>query len=272
MGLMLSSRVAYSDRRSFPPRSIPLIFAALTCIVGCRQPEDHVRAGEQGALRRRSAAHRSVIGKSVENRPIECLTFGDGPDGVLIIATIHGNESAGTPLLERLAEHIDARPEWIAGRRIMLVPVANPDGYAMHIRHNVRGVDLNRNFPASNWKNSYGHGTIALSEPESAALHDLLESTRPKRIVSLHEPYGCIDYDGPAEDLARAMAAACNLPVKKLGGRPGSLGSYAGEKLGIPIITVELPESAGHWEGEALWDRYGKMLLEVITYPETSTR
>lgn len=154
----------------------------------------------------------------------------------------------------------------IAGHRILLVPVTNPDGFENRVRHNHRGVDLNRNFPASNWNSSGRHGDSALSEPESVALHDLIETSRPNRIVSLHEPYGCIDYDGPAEGLARAMAAQCDLPVRKLGGRPGSLGSYAGETLKIPIVTVEFPEYVGRWDGAAMWDRYGKMLLAAIAY------
>jgi protein MpaA len=213
-----------------------------------------------------------IIGKSVEGRPIECLTFGEGADCIVLLATIHGNESAGTPLLDRLAVHVSHTPELIAGRRIILVPVTNPDGMARRIRHNVRGVDLNRNFPASNWRNASQHGDTALSEPESVALQKLLQSARPSYIVSLHEPYGCIDYDGPGEGLARAMAAACDLPVKKLGGRPGSLGSYAGESLGIPIVTVEFPEYVARWDGAAMWERYGKMLLAAIEYSPTTSQ
>src|SRR5262245_54167473 len=239
----------------------------LICVLGCRPPDERVRT-EPPATQGRLAAYASVIGQSVEGRPIEILKFGDGSDCSLIIATIHGNESAGTPLLERLADDIVARPEIIAGRTIILLPITNPDGYAQRIRHNVHDVDLNRNFPASNWENSHQHGTRALSEPESVALHQLISSAQPKRIVSLHEPYGCIDYDGPAQELANAMAAQCDLPVKKLGGRPGSLGSYAGEKLGIPIVTVELPEAAGTWDASALWDRYGKMLLAAVEFSD----
>ncbi len=250
------------------------VFAAVlvACFAGCRQPDDRLRDEDQARRDHLRSSHRSLIGKSVEARPIECLTYGDGPDTVLILATIHGNESAGTPLLERLAVHFDAHPDLVAGRRILLVPVTNPDGFSKRVRHNHSGVDLNRNFPASNWNSSERHGDSALSEPESVALHNLIESARPNRIVSLHEPYGCIDYDGPAEGLARAMAAQCDLPVRKLGGRPGSLGSYAGETLKIPIVTVEFPESVARWDGAAMWDRYGKMLLAAITYPESPTR
>ena len=85
---------------------------------------------------------------------------------MLLVATIHGNESAGTPLLERLAERLESDPELLRNRRVLLVTVANPDGLARRTRGNARGVDLNRNFPTTNRKDTRRSGT-ALSEPGS---------------------------------------------------------------------------------------------------------
>jgi len=79
----------------------------------------------------------------------------------------------------------------------------------------------------------------------------------------------CIDYDGPASALAARMAQYCDLPVKKLGAEPGSLGSYAGLTLRIPIITFELLPSDSALSPERLWQRYGKALLAAIVYPDT---
>jgi murein peptide amidase A len=114
-----------------------------------------------------------------------------------------------------------------------------------------------------------------LSEPESVAIHGVIDTFRPSRIVSLHQPANegnaCIDYDGPAEVLARAMAARCDLPVKRLGNRSGSLGSYAGFVLGIPIVTAELPKDADQWPPQVVWDRYGPMLIAAIVFPGTSS-
>ena len=42
-----------------------------------------------------------------------------GRTAVLFLATIHGNESAGTPVLERLAHELMARPELLAGKRAL---------------------------------------------------------------------------------------------------------------------------------------------------------
>lgn len=213
---------------------------------------------------------RSVIGRSVKGRPIEMIAFGAGPDVVLIMATIHGNEDVGTPLLKRLVSHLEANPNLSDGRRVLLLPDVNPDGRAEQLRGNTRGVDLNRNFPADNYQNGGHHGAKPLSEPESAAIHSLLMQERPSRIVSIHQPlnYGseCIDYDGPGQSLAAEMGRHTNIPVRRIGSRPGSLGSFAGETLGIPIITLELPKEAKGRAVEELWRDYGPMLLAAIDY------
>ena len=208
-----------------------------------------------------------TIASSREGRLITCQTLGDGPRSILILATIHGNEAAGTPLLERLGEYLGDHPEILSGKRVVLVPSVNVDGMALRQRHNARGIDLNRNFPARNFHETRRNGSRPLSEPESRAIFELLERYRPGRVVSIHQPLGCIDYDGPAHALARAMSRVSDLPVRKLGGRPGSLGSYVGENLGIPTVTVELPAEASQFQPAELWDRYGAMLLKAITYP-----
>jgi len=250
----------------------PIVLALLLC-AGCKPPDERLQT--EGTLKDaplRIEPQRIVPGSSVEGRPIECLIFGQGEDIVLIMAMIHGNEPAGTPLVRQLADHLTERPGLLEGRMVLLMPIANPDGMARGTRHNIHGVDLNRNFPASNFHPTGNHGSSALSEPESVAIHRVLVTYKPDRIVSIHQPinYGnaCIDYDGPGEALAKAMAAQTDLPVKTLGGRPGSLGSFAGITLGIPIITVELPKKASNMSDELLWERYSGMLLAAIHFPE----
>jgi protein MpaA len=193
-------------------------------------------------------------------------------DVVLIMATIHGSEPAGTPLVRRLTDHLAKHPRLLAGRKVVLLPLANPDGMARGTRTNARRVDLNRNFPSANWSKRAKNGSQPLSEPESRAVFELIETHRPRRIVSIHQPLGLIDYDGDAKPLADAMAARSDLPVKRLGSKPGSLGSYAGVTKGIPIITLELPRAAGGMDSETLWKRYGPMLLAAIRYPEPTPK
>lgn len=209
---------------------------------------------------------RLTLGYSVEDRPIEAQVFGDGPDATLFLATIHGNESAGTPLLYELSRYLGSSPGLLGDRRVVLIPIVNPDGYDHRSRYNVNRVDWNRNFPAANRKNGKRYGESALSEPEAVAIASAIRRFRPDRIVTIHQPVACVDFDGPAADLATAMAEACSLSVKRLGLKPGSLGSYAGVTLGIPVVTVELPAGASRMDDEELWRRYGPMLIAAIEY------
>ena len=244
-------------RRSISPCLVSIALAA-----GCRSAP----VGTQDA-----PLELHVLGHSVEERAIECVRRADEGAPVLFIAGIHGNEAAGVPLVRRLARELEAGPEWSARRHVLIVPEANPDGLAHGTRSNARGVDLNRNFPAANWGSDRQRGAEPLSEPESRALHDLILAERPACILSFHQPVDVIDYDGPAEELARALAEVGPLAVRRLGGRPGSLGSWAGLDLGIPILTIELPRWADALDGDELWALYGPMLRRAITWQATAS-
>ena len=213
-------------------------------------------------------AYYRIIGTSVQGYPLVCQVVGRGPDVTLVMATIHGSEPAGTPLVRRLARHLQEYPDLLNGRAVVLLPVANPDGMARENRYNAHGVELNRNFEAANRVTDGHSGQTALSEPEARAIRQLVLEYKPDRIVSLHQPLSCIDYDGPAEPLASRMGEYCDLPVKKVGARPGSLGSYAGVTLGIPIITFEMLPADSKLDSQALWDRYGKALVAAVVYPD----
>ena len=192
----------------------------------------------------------------------------DRPETILILASIHGDESAGTPLVQMLATVLDEDHTLTPDRRVVLVPVVNPDGLAANTRGNANGVDLNRNFDSANWgtsKRAKG-GVEPLSEIETNYLVELFERYEPDRVVSLHQPFGLVDFDGPGEAYARAVAEAGGLPVQKLGSRPGSFGSYVGVDHGVPILTIELPADAHRWSDARLWERFGPMMLKAVTW------
>ena len=248
------------------------VLAAILALAGCQEPMPYPQFSEMPYPSATALlGQHHIVGSSVSNSPIMTQIFGQGPDVILILATIHGDEPAGTPLLRSLAKHIRSHLELINGRTIVLLPVANPDAFARNTRHNANGVDLNRNFSAANRINTATTGRSPLSEPEARAIAQIIEQYKPRRTVSLHQRRnrrpGCIDYDGPAREIARRMAQYCDLPVNKLGAMPGSLGSYAGLTLRIPIITFEMQTADSQLTPQALWRKYGKALLAAITYP-----
>ena len=261
------SKYGNMNGRSSITLTIPAL-VVLLALAGCTRPTPYP---EFSTFPHTSVAamlgQHHIVGSSVRGSPIMTQVFGQGPDVVLIMATIHGNEPAGTPLVRRLAKQLNNNLQLLNGRTVILLPLANPDGYAADTRQNARGVDLNRDFAAANRINSPTTGRYALSEPEARIIKQLITQYTPNRIVTIHQPLACIDYDGPARPIADRMAQYCDLPVRKLGARPGSLGSYAGETLRIPTITFEMRHSDSRLSPESLWRKYGKALLSAITYP-----
>ena len=63
----------------------------------------------------------------------------------------HGNEGmsieASYLFLQDVLERSAADPSYLAGKRLVVTPVVNPDGYLQDCRNNWNGVDLNRNYP-----------------------------------------------------------------------------------------------------------------------------
>jgi protein MpaA len=211
-----------------------------------------------------------VLTRSVSGVDVSVFRFPSAsPDAanVLLFAGIHGDEGTTVAVMRRFTAELEVSAERLSVN-VFVVGLANPDGLAAHTRTNANKVDLNRNFPAKNWKTSmrktqYWNGPEPLSEPESKALHDLVLELRPVRILSLHSikagRHGN-NFDGPAQSLAELLASKNGYNVLPTIGypTPGSFGSWAGIDLGIPTITLELPsnisgESAWKQNREALW-------------------
>lgn len=183
---------------------------------------------------------------SVEGRPLGWRVFGaerEAAPTVLLLGAIHGDEPMSHRLLEGFAADLQANPDWAAGRRVVVATPLNPDGLARGTRTNARGVDLNRNFPAKSWRKGDARGDAPLSEPESRLVAHLVERYAPVAVVSVHAPFRCVNWDGPAEGLAQAMADRSGYPLRASIGypTPGSLGAWLGGDRQVPIVTLELP-------------------------------
>jgi predicted deacylase len=216
---------------------------------------------------------REILGASVLGEPIALEKFGNGPINVLVLGGIHGDEVTSVDVTRGLASLLRADPALIPpGRTISIIEVANPDGYARKTRSNSRDIDLNRNFPARNFKAGGGRGfrggSSPASEPETRAILTAIAQLRPRLIISVHSIRGGKqqnNYDGPGQGVAELMAARNGYPVTANIGypTPGSLGSYAGGDLQIPVITLELPREQA---GFAAWAHNREALLAAIRW------
>ncbi len=239
-----------------------MLTALLLVVMGCRHVEPELVEPSQ--------IRKIELGKSVQGTPIVMTRIGDAPRPVFIMAAIHGDEVTTAPVAQRLLALIEANPRLLNGKSVTILPVANPDGYAAKTRSNAHGVDLNRNFPAKNWKGSIGrrnYGTKPLSEPESRAILSAMDTLKPSLIISMHSierGRHCNNFDGPAKRIAELMNTHNHYPVTETMGypTPGSLGSYAGIDRGIPIITLELPRNAS---ADEAWDQNREALLRAIS-------
>lgn len=188
---------------------------------------------------------------------------------VLLIGGIHGDELTSASIVFRWLQWL-GEPDSDGGRyHWRVIPVANPDGLLANPpqRTNGRGVDLNRNFPTPDWSrdaHTYWAGKTgrdprrfpgreALSESETRWLHDEIESFQPDLVVSIHAPFGILDYDGAAQQPERFG----HLKLNRLGTYPGSLGNYGSTRKNTPVITIELPHATAMpspGEQRQIWD------------------
>ena len=159
---------------------------------------------------------------------------------LLVIGVFHGDEPQGEYFIN---SYLEDCPK--AGKNALYyIPRLNPS----NTRKNLRGVDLNRNFPTKNWikseNNDYFGGNEPNSEEETKFLVDLIENNNFSAIITIHSPYKTVNFDGPAEFLANKISAIIGYPTSSDIGypTPGSFGTYCGVERKIPTITIEIDE------------------------------
>jgi len=205
--------------------------------------------------------------QSAQKRPIETLLFGTGTRRIVFLASLHGDEPQSVGVVEQLAQHLASHPDLLAGCKVLLVRCANPDGLEGRFSLNSRGVDLNRNFPGSNWSKTPDRrsGSKAASEPETAALVKLLSEFKPSLLVHVKDSrdVGRVNSEGNCVELADQVARLRKFEVMRNAGTKttGSLENYAASKLNTPALTVLLPLER---DDSTAWDRNRDALLTII--------
>ena len=193
-----------------------------------------------------AAAALLLFGHSADHQPLRAERVGEGPVKVLVVGSIHGNETAGRAVISRLRR---ATPP--AGVELWLVDTVNPDGVLRGTRQNARGVDLNRNF-GRRWAgggrafDTYFPGRSAFSEPESRAVRRLVRLLHPAVTVWYHQHMRLVNLsDGVDRRVVRDYARRVGLPARQLPRYRGTATGWQNHTFpGSNAFVVELP--AGH--------------------------
>lgn len=238
-------------------------------------------------------------GQSVLGKPLWCLKIGQGSRNLHFNAAMHANEWITAPVLLRFAEEYakalnsgeacqpwttDAQT-WFNRYSLWIMPMVNPDGVDLaqggilncggylnkllewnegnkdfsRWKANIRGVDLNDQFPAF-WETERERrgilspaaqdysGTSPLCEPEAAALVRLTEEIKPEIVVSLHSQgkeiyWNYRDFEPDcSEVLADKMGAAAGYRAVKLSGSDAGYKDWFIQCFRRPGFTVEIGE------------------------------
>jgi protein MpaA len=201
----------------------------------------------------------SVLGKSVEGRNILAHWFGSGPSLVMFVGGIHGIEKSSVRTMESWLDDLERHADRIpTNRTIVVVVVANPDGYERNSRLNARRVDLNRNFPAQDWKPNVsvpghpnltgGGGKKALSEPESAILAKFVQQKRPRVVLTFHSAASMVSPNDAGDSAAISRLYASKTPYRYASSHQANetftydtTGAFEDwmREIGIPNVLVE---------------------------------
>jgi N-acetylmuramoyl-L-alanine amidase len=199
-----------------------------------------------------ASAASLLFGHSAQGRPLQAERVGQGELKVLVVGSIHGDETAGHAVIRQLRR---AHPP--AGMEVWLVDSVNPDGVAHATRQNARGVDLNRNF-ARRWRgggrpfDTYFPGPVAFSEPETLAVRRLVRRLRPDVTVWYHQHLRLVNLSpGADRALVRGYARRVGLPARTLPNYRGTATSWQNSGFpGTSAFVVELP--AGRLDAAAV--------------------
>ena len=185
------------------------------------------------------------IGLSVEGRPLVVEDLGEGSLRVYVIGGVHGEPPALRPMRE--LRSLLCQPTMSRHMTVRLLEDLNPDGTARGLFCNANQVDLDRNFPSSDFSPSLRHGMGPLSEPETQAIWRDVLDFEPDLVVVLQSALAgpFLDGDGPSGAYGMQFvrgAASVDDRWTLLGDEgyafSGSLGAALGVERGIPVLNL----------------------------------
>ncbi len=188
------------------------------------------------------------------------------------MAGVHGDEPEGVRLASDVLQWLIS-DSGAGNTRLcpwIVAPCLNVDGFRNKTRVNGRGVDLNRNYPSSDWSNEakaerYFPGPAPASEIEIQSVVELIREFNPRLIIHCHSWKPCIVGTGASAriDTDRLARSSGYEGMNDIGyPTPGSLSSYGYHDKKIPVICIE--ENDQLTDYDAIWPRFEKGIKEIF--------
>ncbi|WP_405414986.1 M14 metallopeptidase family protein [Maribacter sp. Asnod1-A12] len=221
------------------------------------------------------------VGESVRKESIKSITFGSGPNKILMWSQMHGNESTTTKAVVDLLSYLNQDMEEISiiakTCTLKIIPILNPDGARDYTRINANKIDLNRD--AQN-----------LSQPESRVLKKVYKNFVPNYCFNLHDQRtifnvgktnkpATVSFLAPSFDQQRNNSPSRKLSMQLIAAMneklqyeiPGQVGRYddgfnancvgdAFQMNKTPTILFE----AGHYKGDYNRDRTRMFIYKAL--------
>ena len=215
---------------------------------------------------------RSIAGHSVARRPLAVYHHRPAnPRGTVVIITRqHPPETTGpqafATFTDVLLGNSAAARAFRRRHALMIVPLANPDGFVMgHWRHNLGGVDLNRDWGPFTQPETRGLGAAITAE---AARGPILA------VIDFHSTFRDVVYAPPqptGPDLGEAMLQAITRDLAGADIRidrahnPGNgvLKSWAHDQFGVGALTWEVGDDSPPARTNRLATAAAKALMAV---------
>ena len=215
-------------------------------------------------------------GLSVKGEKIPCFKSEKSTNNTeskynYILGAVHGDEVEGAHLAQEIFKWLSDSSD--IDMDLIVVPVVNVDGFKSNMRVNGNGVDLNRNLPSKEWtpearEAKYFPGASPLSEPENKFLVSLFEKYPPRFILSFHSWYPVINYNGKCKEIAEFLASFNNCPIEAdflTHPTPGSLGEFAPQTYGAPVLTFECPVLSESLSLDQIWKENEQAFKALFT-------
>ena len=214
-----------------------------------------------------------LVGKSVQGRPLYLAETADRPEFILMIGRQHPPEVTGAIAMRSFINTVladtDLARQFRDRFKLAIVPLVNPDGVAAgHWRHNVNGVDVNRDWGP-------------FTQPESQAVLKWVEQREAsgeklRLMLDFHSTFEDLFYTQPVSDdpvdfaslwLGASAARLADFPFKHMANevseQPNSK-NYFYTSRGIPAITYESGDETGREKIENAAVVFAEEMMRVM--------